>query len=55
MGFYEATVENGGDHIVAINEVVGSAAKEIGDIAIVKETISGDKVAHTGYIWDGST
>lgn len=54
MGFYETTVDNGGDHMAAINKVVGDKAEEIGDVAIVKETISGDKVAHTGYIWDGS-
>lgn len=38
----------------AINKVVGSTELAIGDIAIVKAGIAGDKHSYTSYVWDGA-
>ena len=38
----------------AINEVVGDTELAIGDIAIVKAGIAGDKHSYTSYVWDGA-
>lgn len=38
----------------AIDEVVGETELAIGDIAIVKAGIAGDKHSYTSYVWDGA-
>ena len=38
----------------AINRVVGTTELAIGDIAIVKAGIAGDKHSYTSYVWDGA-
>jgi hypothetical protein len=38
----------------AIEAVVGDAEVAIGDIAIVKAGIAGDKKSYTSYVWDGA-
>ena len=38
----------------AISKVVGSTELAVGDIAIVKAGIAGDKKSYTSYVWDGA-
>lgn len=49
---FEVEIEAKADHIEAINGVVGETTLQTGDIAIVKEVISGDKRAYTAYVYD---
>lgn len=52
---FEATVpENGDTHPAAIAAVVGSVNPIKGDIAIVKELITGDKYSYTAYVHNGT-
>ena len=51
--FADITVNSGADHNAAIAEAVGNIELVIGDIAIVKELITGNKYSYTGYVFDG--
>ena len=44
----ETDIEN------AIDAVVGDTELAVGDIAIVKAGIAGDKASYTSYVWDGN-
>lgn len=39
--------------VAAITRVVGAAEPHVGDTAIVKRVISGDKTSYTAYVYDG--
>lgn len=52
---FEADVENGGDKMAAIATAVGESPLYKGDIAIVKEAITGDKKEYTAYVYNGTT
>lgn len=45
---------SGANHQEAIAGLIGQNEPVAGDIAIVKETITGDKVAYTAYVYNGS-
>lgn len=51
---FEVSVNKGADHIAAITTEVGDKALQNGDIAIVKETIAGDKLEYTSYVYNGT-
>lgn len=51
--FADITVSAGADHNTAIAEAVGDIELVVGDIAIVKELITGDKYSYTAYVFDG--
>ena len=51
--FADIAVNPGADHNAAIAEAVGNIELVIGDIAIVKELITGNKYSYTGYVFDG--
>lgn len=44
----------GANHEEAITALVGETKVVLGDIAIVKETITGDKVSYTAYVYNGT-
>lgn len=44
----------GTDHIVALQSAAGDKKLAVGDIGIVKETISGSKISHTAYVYAGT-
>lgn len=44
----------GADHIAAIQTAAADIELAVGDIAIIRETISGNKVAHTAYVYTGT-
>lgn len=45
---------SGANHQEAIAGLIGENEPVAGDIAIVKETITGDKVAYTAYVYNGT-
>ena len=47
-----ATADEG--DVAAITRVAGSAELHIGDTAIVKRVITGDKISHTAYVYNGT-
>lgn len=51
---FETTIDKGVDHIEAITTAVGEKELQVGDIAIVKETIAGDKLQYTSYVYNGT-
>lgn len=51
---YQTEINHGTDHKEAITSVVDDASLHNGDIAIVKELISGDKREYTAYVYDGT-
>lgn len=52
---FEATVpEHGDNHTAAIATVVGDVNPVKGDIAVVKEAITGDKYSYTAYVHNGT-
>ena len=52
---FEAVVpENGDTHTAAIASVVGTVTPIKGDVAIVKELITGDKYSYTAYVHNGT-
>ena len=52
--FQVELVEDATDIEAAIEAVVGNTELAVGDIAIVKAGIAGDKASYTSYVWDGS-
>ena len=51
---YEVIPTEGQSHVDAITAAVGENALVAGDIAIVKDAISGDKYQYTAYVYNGS-
>lgn len=51
---FQATLGDNETHQDAITRVVGDADVAVGDSAIVKELISGNKYSHTAYVYDGT-
>lgn len=51
---YEVIPIEGQSHVDAITAAVGENALVAGDIAIVKDVISGDKYQYTAYVYNGS-
>ena len=54
VAVYETEINAGTEHIGAITGVVDGAPLHVGDIAIVKELIAGDKRQYTAYVYNGS-
>lgn len=54
VAVYETEINAGTDHIEAITGVVDGATLHVGDIAVVKELIAGDKRQYTAYVYDGT-
>ena len=50
---FDVIPNEGEEDIAAITRVVGAAELHVGDTAIVKRVISGDKTAYTAYVYDG--
>lgn len=50
----EATVTDEETHLEAIARVNGDSSLSVGDIAIVKELIYGDKYQYTAYVYNGT-
>lgn len=50
---FDVVPENEETDIVAITRVVGATELHVGDTAIVKRVISGDKISYTAYVYDG--
>lgn len=50
---FDVIPNEGEEDIVAITRVVGAAELHVGDTAIVKRVISGDKTSYTAYVYDG--
>lgn len=51
---FEATPKGEETDVQAITRVVASAELHNGDTAIVKRTITGDKISYTAYVYDGA-
>ena len=51
---YEVIPTEGQSHVDAITAAVGENALVAGDIAIVKDVLSGDKYQYTAYVYNGS-
>lgn len=51
---FEAVPTEGQSDIEAITAAVGSTEVHAGDTAIVKRTITGDKISYTAYVYDGA-
>ena len=50
---FDVVPENEETDVAAITRVVGAAELHVGDTAIVKRVISGDKISYTAYVYDG--
>ena len=50
---FDVVPENEETDVAAITRVVGAAELHVGDTAIVKRVISGDKTSYTAYVYDG--
>lgn len=50
---FDVIPENEEIDVTAITRVVGAAELHVGDTAIVKRVISGDKTSYTAYVYDG--
>lgn len=50
---FDVAPENEETDVAAITRVVGAAELHVGDTAIVKRVISGDKISYTAYVYDG--
>lgn len=50
---FDVTPNEGEEDITAITRVVGAAELHVGDTAIVKRVIFGDKTSYTAYVYDG--
>lgn len=51
---FDVVANVGEDDVAAILRIVGDAEIHTGDTAIVKRTITGDKISHTAYIYNGT-
>lgn len=51
---FDVMANVGEEDVAAILRVVGDAEIHTGDTAIVKRTITGDKISHTAYIYNGT-
>ena len=51
---FDVVANVGEEDVAAILRVVGDAETHTGDTAIVKRTITGDKISHTAYIYNGT-
>ena len=50
---FDVVPENEETDVAAITRVVGAVELHVGDTAIVKRVISGDKISYTAYVYDG--
>ena len=50
---FDVTPNEGEEDVAAITRVVGAAELHVGDTAIVKRVIFGDKTSYTAYVYDG--
>lgn len=50
---FDVVPENEETDVAAITRVIGAAELHVGDTAIVKRVISGDKISYTAYVYDG--
>lgn len=50
---FDVAPENEETDVAAITRVVGATELHVGDTAIVKRVISGDKISYTAYVYDG--
>ena len=50
---FDVVPENEETDVAAITRVAGAAELHVGDTAIVKRVISGDKISYTAYVYDG--
>ena len=50
---FDVIPENEETDVAAITRVVGAVELHVGDTAIVKRVISGDKISYTAYVYDG--
>ena len=50
---FDVVPENEETDVAAITRVAGVAELHVGDTAIVKRVISGDKISYTAYVYDG--
>lgn len=51
---FDVVANVGEEDVAAILRIVGDAEIHTGDTAIVKRTITGDKISHTAYIYNGT-
>lgn len=51
---FDVMANAGEEDVAAITRVVAGAELHTGDTAIVKRTITGDKISHTAYIYNGT-
>ena len=51
---FDVMANVGEEDVAAILRVIGDAEIHTGDTAIVKRTITGDKISHTAYIYNGT-
>ena len=51
---FDVVAEANEEDVTAILRVVGSAEVHTGDTAIVKRVITGDKISHTAYVYNGT-
>lgn len=51
---FDVVANVGEEDVAAILRVVGDAEIHTGDTAIVKRTITGDKISHTAYVYNGT-
>lgn len=51
---FDVVAEGSEEDVAAILRVVGDAEVHTGDTAIVKRVITGDKISHTAYVYNGT-
>lgn len=51
---FDVVAEANEEDVAAITRVVGDAEIHTGDTAIVKRVITGDKISHTAYVYNGT-
>lgn len=51
---FDVAAEANEEDVAAITRVVGDAEIHTGDTAIVKRVITGDKISHTAYVYNGT-
>ena len=51
---FDVVAEVNEEDVAAITRVAGSAELHTGDTAIVKRVITGDKISHTAYVYNGT-
>lgn len=51
---FDVVAEANEEDVAAITRIVGDAEIHTGDTAIVKRVITGDKISHTAYVYNGT-